>query len=836
MYYNQHSIQSNLHLTLTEENLNKLSLISNECQQQQFGNQNLCRPLEVKPIENFNLNTFLGDYMKGYGDEEDANYFEDIVKNVILSQKNETSTQQQQQVENARLHRQAASFDSDESSGHLNHTNSTSSMSSKATDTTKVVKINEDDLIDQRTSMRLLFQNEFMDKFECRCDTSQGLFVTKYSKVCKSLQRKLANFYQLLYQHQLNKQNSQTSDDLKFELGNSQLTNDNLDKILAASNVAEDSNSSSEANAQEAINFILQNSQQNQDYKKKMFRSMRSIVERVLIDALMLFDQYQSQQQNEQANQAASSTFMSNPTTKLWCEVRNRGCQFLGPEMQDDVLKLILHALETVNRMSRKVLVLYVVHMLKKHYAKASKTSVGHVVQLLYRAGCFKVEKRENDSSLMELKKEFAKYAPLRRQHDAQIIQIALESGIRMSPEQWSNKLFGDASHKSEMQSIIDKLQSEQTLEKLIADFYDKREPLKYADMSINGFYMPLREDFEFFSAIQFEKKPKPAVQPVVSAANQLNKHNLDSFEKSHLNNILGSGGESDDEEFSSSADHDFDFLIDEDDDEFETNSTTDSRKGSLAQYEQRRAKTQREKHVEPEQTQIVWSLLNECLKRTIKILSTHMDYSSRMMNLIAASSGGIPQTNMQQTNNSTLNANKKMNSHYFNGGTKQLHVEANSGLNKTINSTLRTLIPMGPAAMSNSAFTANRMPTNGFAAKNNLNPQSNYNNGHKSDMFLNNADLNNQFFVNNQFAAGQNIFNGFMRPPMLPPSSSSTTASNFNSYANFSQNMANNNNNILTLNQMNAKSTNVQNEISNLQVNISIKKKFDLQSFFFNN
>ena len=247
----------------------------------------------------------------------------------------------------------------------------------------------------------------------------------------------------------------------------------------------------------------------------------------------------------------------------------------------------------------------------------------------------------------------------------------------------------------------------------------------------------------------------------------------------------------------------------------------TDSRKGSLAQYEQRRVKAHRDKHVEPEQTQIVWSLLNECLKRTIKILSTHMDYSSRMMNLIAAASGGMSQTNSLQQANSTLNANKKVNSHYFNGNSKQLHVEANSGLNKTINSTLRTLIPMGPAAMSNSSFTPNRMP-NGFAAKN-LNPQSNYSNsnGNKNDMFLNNAELNNQFFANNQFAAGpgQSMFNGFMRPP-LPPSSTASNTHSFNSYANFVQNTANNNNNILTLNQMNGKCNNVQNEISNLQVN----------------
>jgi RING finger/CCCH-type zinc finger protein len=97
--------------------------------------------------------------------------------------------------------------------------------------------------------------------------------------------------------------------------------------------------------------------------------------------------------------------------------------------MQDDVLKLILHCLNTVTRIARKTLVLYVVHMLKKQYPKASKTSVGHVVQLLYKAGCFIVHKRESNASLMELKKDFTKYKDLRRLHDTQIIHIALMAG-----------------------------------------------------------------------------------------------------------------------------------------------------------------------------------------------------------------------------------------------------------------------------------------------------------------------------------------------------------------------------------------------------------------------
>ena len=145
-------------------------------------------------------------------------------------------------------------------------------------------------------------------------------------------------------------------------------------------------------------------------------------------------------------------------SANLWAAVRNRGCQFLGPAMQEEVLKLVLLALEDGSALSRKVLVMFVVQRLEPHYPQASKTSIGHVVQLLYRASCFKVTKRDGDSSLMQLKEEFRTYDCLRLEHDAQIVEIALEAGLRISPDQWSSLLYGDASHKSHMQSIIDKV------------------------------------------------------------------------------------------------------------------------------------------------------------------------------------------------------------------------------------------------------------------------------------------------------------------------------------------------------------------------------------------
>ncbi|KAL7978474.1 hypothetical protein Chor_004291 [Crotalus horridus] len=153
----------------------------------------------------------------------------------------------------------------------------------------------------------------------------------------------------------------------------------------------------------------------------RAMRAARSLGERTVTELIL-------QHQNPQQLSA-----------NLWAAVRARGCQFLGPAMQEEALKLVLLALEDGSALSRKVLVLF-------------------------------VTKRDEDSSLMQLKEEFRSYEALRREHDAQIVHIALEAGLRISPEQWSSLLYGDLAHKSHMQSIIDKLQSPESFAKSVQE------------------------------------------------------------------------------------------------------------------------------------------------------------------------------------------------------------------------------------------------------------------------------------------------------------------------------------------------------------------------------
>lgn len=107
--------------------------------------------------------------------------------------------------------------------------------------------------------------------------------------------------------------------------------------------------------------------------RARVMRTAKSLADRTITELLII---HQGQQQ------------LSH---QLWSAVRVRGCQFLGPVMQEETLKYIQKVLESGQALSRKNIVLYVVEQLEKQFPQASRTSVGHVVQLLYRSSCFNV-------------------------------------------------------------------------------------------------------------------------------------------------------------------------------------------------------------------------------------------------------------------------------------------------------------------------------------------------------------------------------------------------------------------------------------------------------------
>ena len=85
-------------------------------------------------------------------------------------------------------------------------------------------------------------------------------------------------------------------------------------------------------------------------------------------------------------------------------------------------------------------------------------TLIVSMCEYIYIIICFQITQRDGESSLMQLHTSFRTYEELRRAHDAEIMQVAMETGLRISPEQWSSLLYGDIAHKSQMQSNIDKV------------------------------------------------------------------------------------------------------------------------------------------------------------------------------------------------------------------------------------------------------------------------------------------------------------------------------------------------------------------------------------------
>lgn len=86
------------------------------------------------------------------------------------------------------------------------------------------------------------------------------------------------------------------------------------------------------------------------------------------------------------------------------------------------------------------------------------------------------------------------------------IVRTAMNNGVRMSPERWSRALYGDDEHKSEMQSVIDRVQNDVDASKLVERFYEKLAQLP-AICHHRSLFEPVRDDFGFIFKFNFEKK-----------------------------------------------------------------------------------------------------------------------------------------------------------------------------------------------------------------------------------------------------------------------------------------------------------------------------------------
>lgn len=243
------------------------------------------------------------------------------------------------------------------------------------------------------------------------------------------------------------------------------------------------------------------------DGKEGLFRLLRSLCERMLEYCNALCEQHNHlnllpQQDQQKEEEPIYQKNGASPSKMLWAALRGRSCQFLGPSVQQDVLRLVIRAFQNFPRLSRKCLVSYIVHMMTPGHPGITKTRVGNAIQILYRAACFNIDKQtEEDSSVLELRPEFTEYDLLRRSHDSQIVKIGLEAGVRMAPEKWSQLLYGDLERKTEMQSHIDRLlMATRNIRGLVEEVYNKLELYKLDQLS--PAFMGAQKDYEYIASI----------------------------------------------------------------------------------------------------------------------------------------------------------------------------------------------------------------------------------------------------------------------------------------------------------------------------------------------
>ncbi|CAF4732910.1 unnamed protein product [Rotaria sp. Silwood1] len=117
--------------------------------------------------------------------------------------------------------------------------------------------------------------------------------------------------------------------------------------------------------------------------------------------------------------------------------------QFPEPAIEEKILKLIILLIKCSGISSEQ-------HLMYS------------VTQLIEQVG---------ESSSMQLKPAFQKYESLRRVYDSKIIEMSMQCGFYMTPEQWSLLLYGYTTNESIIDPIIDKLLTKTSFQTAIQQY-----------------------------------------------------------------------------------------------------------------------------------------------------------------------------------------------------------------------------------------------------------------------------------------------------------------------------------------------------------------------------
>lgn len=141
-----------------------------------------------------------------------------------------------------------------------------------------VKKLLEDDIIDQRKELSGIYEMMYQ-KLGCECHAADNVYVMRDSgRLSKPLQRKLIELHEYM--------TTKTTNTPRFALSE-YLIGRKIDPNTPYTKITEWFTDNNEA--------LVKYTERNADFKKKLFKLLRSIFERVIASAVTLCDQFHNQ-------------------------------------------------------------------------------------------------------------------------------------------------------------------------------------------------------------------------------------------------------------------------------------------------------------------------------------------------------------------------------------------------------------------------------------------------------------------------------------------------------------------------------------------------------------
>lgn len=160
----------------------------------------------------------------------------------------------------------------------------------------------------------------------------------------------------------------------------------------------------------------------------------------------------------------------------LLATIRKQRMQFLGPQLQDEVLHAIHTYLHHVSTTTRPELLEHLMDQFSQEVQAGllTKTKLNNVLNILWKSPCFALEKTVDEASTsISIKPEYTNYAIFRRVHDQVLIQQALDANLVVLPKIWSEFLYGN---QEKAQEINEWLQHSNIWQETISQIHSSQQ------------------------------------------------------------------------------------------------------------------------------------------------------------------------------------------------------------------------------------------------------------------------------------------------------------------------------------------------------------------------